>query len=49
MAETKKETAKKWSFPDDAIPFDELPVAVKRNRRSLYEYMRTGKLPVKDE
>lgn len=27
------------------LPFDELPVAVKRNRRALYEYIRTGELP----
>lgn len=26
------------------LPFDELPVAVKRNRRALYEYIRTGEL-----
>ena len=39
MAEKKKET------PKELLPFDELPVAVKRNRRALYEYMRTGELP----
>ena len=37
----KKKTAKK----DDLIPFDELPLAVRRNRRALYEYIRTGELP----
>ena len=26
-------------------PFDELPIAVKRNRKNLYEYIRTGELP----
>ena len=26
-------------------PFDELPSIVKRNRRLLYEYIRTGELP----
>ena len=36
---------KKTSKNDDLIPFDELPVAVKRNRRLLYEYIRTGELP----
>lgn len=49
MAEAKKKTAKKWKFPEDAIHFDELPVTVKRNRRALYEYMRTGELPDKDK
>ena len=44
MAE-KKKTAKKWDFNKDAEPFDKLPVQVKRNRRNLYEYMRTGELP----
>ena len=37
----KKKTAKK----DELKPFDELPLAVKRNRRALYEYIRTGELP----
>ena len=41
MAE-KKKTAKKSK---ELIPFDELPIAVKRNRRALYEYIRTGELP----
>lgn len=40
--EVKKETSKELK------PFDELPVAVKRNRRALYEYMRTGELPVEE-
>lgn len=44
MAEKKKTTAKK-SAKKELIPFDELPVAVKRNRRLLYEYIRTGELP----
>ena len=41
----KKTSAKKWDFTKEAKPFDELPVAVKRNRRLLYEYIRTGELP----
>lgn len=41
MAE-KKKTAKKSK---ELIPFDELPISVKRNRRALYEYIRTGELP----
>ena len=41
MAAKKKETPKK----DELKPFDELPVNVKRNRRALYEYIRTGELP----
>ena len=44
MAE-KKKTAKKWDFTKDGKPFDELPIIVKRNRRNLYEYIRTGELP----
>lgn len=44
MAE-KKKTAKKWDFTKDGIPFDELPIIVKRNRKLLYEYIRTGELP----
>ena len=44
MAE-KKKTAKKWDFTKDAVPFDELPIIVKRNRKNLYEYIRTGELP----
>ena len=43
MAE-KKKTAKKTKKAD-LLPFDELPIAVKRNRRLLYEYIRTGELP----
>ena len=38
----KKTSAKK---NDDLLPFDELPSNVKRNRRALYEYIRTGELP----
>ena len=38
----KKKTEKK----DEGLkPFDELPIQVKRNRRLLYEYIRTGELP----
>ena len=37
----KKGTAKKGEL----LPFDELPLAVRRNRRLLYEYIRTGELP----
>ena len=44
MAE-KKKTAKKWDFQKDGKPFEELPVNVKRNRKNLYEYIRTGELP----
>ena len=39
-----KKTAK-WDFQKDGKHFDELPIAVKRNRRALYEYIRTGELP----
>lgn len=42
MAEKKKATTSKKS---DLLPFDELPIIVKRNRRNLYEYIRTGELP----
>lgn len=41
MAAKKKETSKKGELK----PFDELPVNIKRNRRALYEYIRTGELP----
>ena len=41
----KKTTANKWDFQKDGKPFDELPIQVKRNRRNLYEYIRTGELP----
>jgi hypothetical protein len=40
MADEKKVTSKK-----ELKPFDELPVSVKRNRKNLYEYIRTGELP----
>ena len=43
MAEKKKTTAKKKKA--DLLPFDELPIHVKRNRKALYEYIRTGTLP----
>jgi hypothetical protein len=45
MAEKKKKTAKKTTKKADLLPFDELPIQVKRNRRNLYEYIRTGELP----
>ena len=48
MAEKKKKStksAKKWDFLKDGKPYDELPIRVKRNRRNLYEYIRTGELP----
>ena len=38
MAAKKKEEK-------ELLPFDELPISVKRNRRNLYEYIRTGELP----
>ena len=44
MAE-KKKTAKKTAKKADLLPLDELPIQVKRNRRLLYEYIRTGELP----
>ena len=44
MAE-KKKTAKKNTKKADLLPFDELPIQVKRNLRLLYEYIRTGTLP----
>ena len=45
MAEKKKSTAKKAPAKKELLPFDELPIHVKRNRRALYEYIRTGELP----
>ena len=45
MAEKKKTTAKKTAKKPELLPFDELPHNVKRNRRALYEYIRTGELP----
>ena len=42
----KKNTEKKT---DGLIPFDELPYNVQRNRRALYEYIRTGELPKEEE
>lgn len=44
MAEKKKSAAKK-AAKSDLLPFDELPIIVKRNRKNLYEYIRTGELP----
>ena len=41
----KKSTAKKTTKKADLLPFEELPINVKRNRRNLYEYIRTGELP----
>ena len=45
MAE--KKTAKKAApkKQSELLPFDELPIVVKRNRNLLYEYIRTGELP----
>lgn len=43
MAAKKKTAPKKEE--DELLPFDELPIIVKRNRRNLYEYIRTGELP----
>jgi len=45
MAE--KKTAKKAApkKQSELLPFDELPIVVKRNRKLLYEYIRTGELP----
>jgi hypothetical protein len=45
MAEKKKTTSKKTAKKPELLPFDELPHNVKRNRRALYEYIRTGELP----
>jgi len=45
MAAKKKTNTKKEKATKDLLPFDELPIAVKRNRRNLYEYIRTGELP----
>ena len=45
MAAKKKTSTKKEKTTKDLLPFDELPIAVKRNRRALYEYIRTGELP----
>ena len=47
MAEEKatpKKTTRKTG-KKELLPFDELPVVVKRNRKNLYEYIRTGELP----
>ena len=32
----------------DLLPWWELPVVVRRSKRHLYEYIRTGELPVMD-
>ena len=37
--------ARKTTKKAELIPFDELPIQVKRNRKNLYEYIRTGELP----
>lgn len=37
--------AKKEKKDDGLLPFDELPNRVQRNRKNLYEYIRTGELP----
>jgi hypothetical protein len=39
----KKKTTK--AKKKELLPFDELPIVVKRNRKLLYEYIRTGELP----
>ena len=44
MAE-KKSTSKNSAKKGELLPFDELPIQVKRNRKNLYEYIRTGELP----
>ena len=50
MAE-KKQTGRqgkqktKSNKKKELLPFDELPIVVKRNRKLLYEYIRTGELP----
>ena len=41
----KKTTKAKKSKKAELLPFDELPIIVKRNRKLLYEYIRTGELP----
>ena len=48
MAEKKttaKKGTKKTSKKKELVPFDELPINVRRNRKLLYEYIRTGELP----
>ena len=45
MAEKKKTAKKAAPKKPELLPFDELPIVVKRNRRNLYEYIRTGELP----
>ena len=40
----KKKTTTK-AKKKELLPFDELPIVVKRNRKLLYEYIRTGELP----
>ena len=48
MAEKKttaKKGAKKTKTKKELVPFDELPINVRRNRKLLYEYIRTGELP----
>ena len=45
-SETKaKPTKAKKTKKAELLPFDELPVMVRRNRKLLYEYIRTGELP----
>ena len=41
--------AAKKNTEKDLLPFDELPNRVQRNRKNLYEYIRTGELPKEDE
>jgi len=45
-SETKAKTTKaKKTKKAELLPFEELPVMVRRNRKLLYEYIRTGELP----
>ena len=46
MAEKKTTNAKKKTKKESTLlPFDKLPLNVRRNRKNLYEYIRTGELP----
>ena len=41
--------AAKKTEKEGLLPFDELPNKVQRNRKNLYEYIRTGELPKEEE
>ena len=41
--------AAKKEKKDELLPFDKLPHNVQRNRKALYEYIRTGELPKEEE